>query len=36
VASPRHADGIVFTGAVSENMREHLLATYAAVPAPSW
>jgi Ni,Fe-hydrogenase III small subunit/ferredoxin len=34
VASPRHADGIVVTGAVSENMREALLATYAAVPAP--
>jgi Ni,Fe-hydrogenase III small subunit/NAD-dependent dihydropyrimidine dehydrogenase PreA subunit len=34
VASPRHADGIVVTGAVSENMRTALLATYAAVPAP--
>ena len=34
VASPRHADGIVITGPVSENMREALLATYAAVPAP--
>jgi Ni,Fe-hydrogenase III small subunit/Pyruvate/2-oxoacid:ferredoxin oxidoreductase delta subunit len=34
VASPRHADGIVVTGAVSENMRSALLATYAAVPAP--
>jgi Ni,Fe-hydrogenase III small subunit/ferredoxin len=34
VASPRHADGIVVTGPVSENMREALLATYAAVPAP--
>ncbi len=34
VASPRHADGIVVTGAVSENMRSALLDTYAAVPAP--
>ncbi len=34
VASPRHADGIVVTGAVSENMREALLQTYAAIPSP--
>jgi Ni,Fe-hydrogenase III small subunit/Pyruvate/2-oxoacid:ferredoxin oxidoreductase delta subunit len=34
VASPRHADGLVVTGAVSENMRRALLATYAAIPAP--
>jgi Ni,Fe-hydrogenase III small subunit/Pyruvate/2-oxoacid:ferredoxin oxidoreductase delta subunit len=34
VASPRHADGILVTGAVSENMRSALLATYAAVPSP--
>ena len=34
VASPRHADGIVTTGPVSENMRSALLDTYAAVPAP--
>jgi Ni,Fe-hydrogenase III small subunit/ferredoxin len=34
VASPRHADGIVVTGPVSENMRSALLATYAAIPAP--
>ncbi len=34
VASPRHADGLVVTGAVSENMCSALLATYAAVPAP--
>jgi Ni,Fe-hydrogenase III small subunit/NAD-dependent dihydropyrimidine dehydrogenase PreA subunit len=34
VASPRHADGIVVTGPVSENMRLALLETYAAVPAP--
>lgn len=34
VASPRHADGIFVTGPVSENMREALLKTYAAVPEP--
>jgi Ni,Fe-hydrogenase III small subunit/NAD-dependent dihydropyrimidine dehydrogenase PreA subunit len=34
VASPRHADGIVVTGPVSENMRSALLETYAAIPAP--
>jgi Ni,Fe-hydrogenase III small subunit/NAD-dependent dihydropyrimidine dehydrogenase PreA subunit len=34
VASPRHADGIVVTGPVSENMRSALMDTYAAVPAP--
>lgn len=34
VASPRHADGIVVTGPVSENMRSALLDTYAAIPAP--
>jgi Ni,Fe-hydrogenase III small subunit len=34
VASPRHADGLVVTGPVSENMRSALLATYAAIPAP--
>jgi Ni,Fe-hydrogenase III small subunit/formate hydrogenlyase subunit 6/NADH:ubiquinone oxidoreductase subunit I len=34
VASPRHADGIVITGPVSENMRSALLETYAAIPAP--
>jgi Ni,Fe-hydrogenase III small subunit len=34
VASPRHADGILVTGPVPENMREALLATYAAVPEP--
>jgi Ni,Fe-hydrogenase III small subunit len=34
VASPRHADGIVVTGPVSENMRTAVLDTYAAVPAP--
>jgi Ni,Fe-hydrogenase III small subunit len=34
VASPRHADGIVITGAVNENMREALDRTYDAVPDP--
>ena len=34
VASPRHADGILVTGPVSENMREALLRTYEAVPQP--
>jgi len=34
VASPRHADGIVITGAVNANMRDPLERTYAAVPDP--
>jgi Ni,Fe-hydrogenase III small subunit/ferredoxin len=34
VASPRHADGIVVTGPISENMRSALMTTYAAIPAP--
>jgi Ni,Fe-hydrogenase III small subunit/ferredoxin len=34
VASPRHADGLVVTGPVSENMRSALVATYAAIPSP--
>lgn len=34
VASPRHADGLLITGPVTENMREALLKTYEAVPAP--
>ena len=34
VASPRHADGILVTGPVSENMREALLMTYGAVADP--
>ena len=36
VASPRHADGIVVTGPVSENMRTALLTAYAAIPAPKF
>lgn len=34
VASPRHADGLVVTGAITENMRSALLTAYEAVPAP--
>ena len=34
VASPRHADGIVVTGAVNRNMRRALEMTYEAVPPP--
>ena len=34
VASPRHADGLMVTGPVSENMRHALLETYAALPSP--
>jgi Ni,Fe-hydrogenase III small subunit len=34
VASPRHADGIVVSGVVNTNMRDALVRTYAAVPAP--
>jgi Ni,Fe-hydrogenase III small subunit len=34
VASPRHADGLVITGAVSRNMRDALLRTYEAVAEP--
>jgi Ni,Fe-hydrogenase III small subunit len=34
VASPRHADGLLITGAVSQNMKLALMKTYAAVPPP--
>ncbi|WP_432822010.1 4Fe-4S binding protein [Trichloromonas sp.] len=34
VASPRHADGLLVTGAVTENMKSALLDTYAAIAAP--
>lgn len=34
VASPRHADGLLITGPVTQNMREALLKTYEATPAP--
>jgi Ni,Fe-hydrogenase III small subunit len=34
VASPRHADGLLITGPVTENMALALKKTYAAVPEP--
>ncbi|MBK8013517.1 MAG: 4Fe-4S dicluster domain-containing protein [Deltaproteobacteria bacterium] len=34
VASPRHADGLLVTGPVTENMRAALLKTYEAVASP--
>ncbi len=34
VASPRHADGLLITGPVSQNMREALKIAYDATPAP--
>jgi len=34
VASPRHADGLIVTGPVTENMRLALQKTYDATPAP--
>lgn len=34
VASPRHADGLLVTGPVTENMKLALKKTYDAVPAP--
>ncbi len=34
VASPRHADGIVITGPITENMAEALQICYDAVPHP--
>lgn len=34
VASPRHADGIVITGPITENMAAPLQACYDAIPAP--
>jgi Ni,Fe-hydrogenase III small subunit/ferredoxin len=34
VASPRHADGVVVTGPVSEAMRNALVETWEATPAP--
>ena len=35
VASPRHADGLLITGPISENMRLAPVKTYEAVPAPN-
>ena len=34
VASPRHADGLLITGALTQNMRLALEKTYAAIPEP--
>jgi Ni,Fe-hydrogenase III small subunit/formate hydrogenlyase subunit 6/NADH:ubiquinone oxidoreductase subunit I len=34
VASPRHADGLLITGAITENMKLALKKTYDAVPPP--
>src|SRR5581483_3144428 len=34
VASPRHADGLLVTGPVTQNMRLALEKTYAAIPSP--
>ena len=34
VASPRHADGLIVTGPVTENMRLALQKTYEATPSP--
>lgn len=36
VASPRHADVLMVTGPVTENMREGLERTYNATPEPKW
>lgn len=36
VASPRHADVLLVTGPVTQNMREALERTYNAMPAPKW
>jgi Ni,Fe-hydrogenase III small subunit len=36
VASPRHADLLLVTGPVTENMREALKRTYDATPSPKW
>lgn len=34
VASPRHADGMLVTGPVSQNMHDALLSTWEAIPSP--
>jgi Ni,Fe-hydrogenase III small subunit len=36
VASPRHADVLMVTGPVTQNMRVALERTYTAMPAPKW
>jgi Ni,Fe-hydrogenase III small subunit len=35
VASPRHADGLLITGAITQNMRLALEKTYSAMPEPN-
>ncbi|MBF0547483.1 MAG: NADH-quinone oxidoreductase subunit NuoB [Candidatus Riflebacteria bacterium] len=34
VASPRHADGLIITGTITQNMKLATMKTYEAVPAP--
>jgi len=34
VASPRHADGVVITGPITENMADSVMRCYSAVPSP--
>jgi Ni,Fe-hydrogenase III small subunit/Pyruvate/2-oxoacid:ferredoxin oxidoreductase delta subunit len=34
VASPRHADGLVITGPVTENMKSAMVTSYKSLPAP--
>jgi Ni,Fe-hydrogenase III small subunit len=36
VASPRHADALLVTGAVTRNMLEAVERTYDAMPSPKW
>ncbi len=36
VASPRHADVLIVTGAVTHNMATAVTKTYAATPSPKW
>jgi len=36
VASPRHADVLLITGPVTQNMREALERTHSATPGPKW
>jgi Ni,Fe-hydrogenase III small subunit len=36
VASPRHADVLLITGPVTQNMREALERTHTATPGPKW
>ncbi|MCK9457576.1 MAG: NADH-quinone oxidoreductase subunit NuoB [Candidatus Riflebacteria bacterium] len=35
VASPRHADGLLVTGPVTQNMKQALIKAYQALPAPA-